>query len=71
MHISLNLRTFTPFISDPHFEQLCADNPEARFETNKEGKLIAMSPTGSESGKKNFSLAFQIGLWNNQYKLSR
>ena len=69
MAIALDLKAFTPSISDRAFQELCADNPEARFETNKEGKLIVMSPTGSESGKFNLNLAFQVELWNRQHKL--
>ncbi len=69
MAIAIDLKAFTPSISDHAFQELCADNPEARFETNKEGKLIVMSPTGSESGKFNLNLAFQVELWNRQYKL--
>ncbi|MGV2831393.1 Uma2 family endonuclease [Myxosarcina sp. GI1(2024)] len=61
---AINLATFTDRISDTQLEQLCADNPEARFETTPEGKLIIMSPTGSESGRKNTRLVFQVELWN-------
>lgn len=68
MAIAIDLRAFTPSISDRALQELCADNPEARFETNKERKLIVMSPTGSESGKFNLNLAFQVELWNRQYK---
>ena len=56
-------------ISDATFEQLCNQNPELKFETDAQGKLIVMSPTGSESGQKNGDLFFQIELWNRQYKL--
>ncbi|HEY9768662.1 MAG TPA: Uma2 family endonuclease [Coleofasciculaceae cyanobacterium] len=69
MNVAINLTAFTDKISDHDFEQLCADNPEAKFETDKEGKLIVMSPTGSESGKKNGNLFGQIWYWNRQYKL--
>lgn len=69
MGISIDLRAFTPAISDRDLQQLCADNPETRFETDREGKLIAMSPTGSNSGKLNMSLAAQVWYWNQQYKL--
>jgi Uma2 family endonuclease len=64
MNVTINLKAFTDKISDREFAQLCADNPEAKFETTKEGKLIVMSPTGSQSGKFNMSLAFQVELWN-------
>ena len=66
MAITIDISAFTDSISDLALEQLCQKNPEVRFETTKEGKLIVMSPTGSESGKINMSLAFQIELWNRQ-----
>ena len=45
-------------------EVLARDNPDARLETNSEGRLIIMSPTGGETGNRNLRLAFQIELWN-------
>lgn len=65
----INLSAFTDKISDRDLEKLCADNPETRFETTSTGRLIIMSPTGSESGRKNGQLFFQIELWNKQSKL--
>ncbi len=65
----IDISVFTEKISDRDFERLCADNPETRFETTPEGRLIVMSPTGSESGKLNMSLAAQIWYWNNRTKL--
>jgi Uma2 family endonuclease len=69
MQVAINLKAFTDKISDRNFEQLCADNPEAKFETTKEGRLIVMSPTGSESGRKNGRLFGQVWNWNEQTKL--
>jgi Uma2 family endonuclease len=69
MSITINLKTFTDKISDHDFEKLCANNPEVKFETTKEGKLIVMSPTGSESGRKNGRLFGQVWNWNEQTQL--
>jgi Uma2 family endonuclease len=69
MSITINLKTFTSKISDRDFERLCADNPETKFETTKEGKLIVMSPTGSLTGQKNADLIYQVQAWNRQTKL--
>jgi Uma2 family endonuclease len=69
MSITINLKTFTDKISDRDFEKLCANNPEVKFETTKEGKLIVMSPTGSESGRKNGRLFGQVWNWNEQTQL--
>lgn len=67
--ITLSLRPFVDRISETDLEQLCQENPEARLEINTEGQLIIMSPTGSESGKRNTSLIFQVELWNRQQNL--
>ena len=56
-------------LSDRALEQLCRDNPELKFETDTTGKLIVMSPTGSESGKRNGDLFGQVWYWNRQKKL--
>ena len=66
---TINISAFTNKISDRDLERLCADNPETRFETTPEGKLIVMSPTGSESGRKNGKLFFQVELWNLKTKM--
>jgi Uma2 family endonuclease len=66
---TIKISAFTDKINDRNFEQLCADNPESKFETTKEGKLIVMSPTGSESGRKNSDLLIQVGIWNRQTRL--
>jgi Uma2 family endonuclease len=68
IHI-INLKPLTQHISDRDFERLCASNPELKLETDTTGNLIVMSPTGSQSGKFNITLAFQIELWNRQSKL--
>lgn len=69
MTYTLDLKAFTDTISDRALEQLCQENPDLRFETDAKGKLIVMSPTGSESGKRNSSLVAQVWYWNNQSKL--
>lgn len=66
---AIDISVFTQRISDRQLEQLCADNPEVKFETTPTGRLIVMSPTGSESGKLNMSLAAQIWNWNAKTKL--
>ena len=69
MTYTLDLKAFTDSISDRALEQLCRENPDLRFETDRYGKLIVMSPTGSQSGKRNSSLLAQVWNWNNQSKL--
>lgn len=69
MTYTIDVRTFTNKISDSNLEQLCRENPDLRFEINTKGKLIVMSPTGSESGKRNGDLFGQVWYWNRQTKL--
>ena len=56
-------------ITDEQFEQLCTQNRDTKFEMTSRGELIVMSPTGSESGRKNGDLFGQIWYWNRQSKL--
>jgi Uma2 family endonuclease len=69
--IALNLQHFTPSLSDRDLETLSRDNPDARLETNSNGQLIFLSPTGGETGDRNLELAFQIKLWNKQNQLGK
>lgn len=66
---TFNLKVSTEPITDEYFNQLCALNPELKLETNNEGELIIMSPTGSETGRRNLDLEGQFWYWNKQYKL--
>lgn len=68
---AIDISAFTDSISDRDFEKLCADNPETRFETTPQGRLIVMSPTGSLTGEKNSDLNYQIQAWNRQTKLGK
>ncbi len=64
--VALSLKSLTEKIADEVLEQLCRENPEAKLETNAQGQLIIMSPTGSQSGKFNLSLSSQVWYWNSQ-----
>jgi Uma2 family endonuclease len=66
--IAINLNSITK-LTDEQFERLCGDNPDVRLERNARGELIAMPPTGGETGKRNANLTFQFYLWNQQNKL--
>ncbi len=58
-------------ISNEDLAALCRHNPDLRLETDAQGKLIIMSPTGSETGDLNGELFLQVGIWNKQYKLGK
>ena len=66
---TINLKPIAKHISDEDFENICKSNPELKLETDPQGNLILMSPTGSESGKKNADLIYQVQFWNRKYKL--
>ncbi len=53
---------FTP----EQFALLCAANPEAVLELSAEGHLIAMTPTGGDTGRRNSRLGFQLQRWAHQ-----
>lgn len=56
-------------LTDDQFYQLCRNNPDLKFERNAQGDLIIMSPTGGETGNRNFNLALELGNWNRHAKL--
>ena len=66
--ITLNLNSIIKLTSE-QFYQLCAENPDLKLERNANGELIAMSPTGGETGKHNSRLNLRVGSWNEQTEL--
>jgi Uma2 family endonuclease len=50
-------------LSPEQFIQVCAANPEAVLELDAEGRLIVMTPTGSETGARNSRLVMRLLLW--------
>ena len=71
MTYTLDIRAFTDSISDRNLQQLSRENPDLRFETDTNGKLIIMSPTGSMTGERNADLIYQVQSWNRKYKLGK
>ncbi|MEL6437669.1 MAG: Uma2 family endonuclease [Cyanobacteria bacterium J06621_8] len=69
--LTLNLSSLIDRISDRELEALARDNPDARLETNSQGQLIFMPPTGGATGNRNLKLAFQVELWNSQNNLGK
>ncbi|MDZ8067194.1 MAG: Uma2 family endonuclease [Nostoc sp. DedQUE08] len=57
--------------TDEEFAQIVAVNKELRLELTAEGELIIMSPTGGETGNRNFELYLDLGVWNRQNKLGK
>jgi len=53
-------------LTPEQFALVCAENREAVLELDAEGRLITMTPTGSETGSRNGELFFQLKLFANR-----
>jgi Uma2 family endonuclease len=53
-------------LTPEQFELVCAENREAVLELAADGRLIAMTPTGSETGARNSRLEMRLLLWADQ-----
>ena len=49
-------------LTPEQFERVCQANPEAMLELAADGSLIAMTPTGGETGSRNSRLLIQLGM---------
>ncbi|KAB8332642.1 Uma2 family endonuclease [Scytonema tolypothrichoides VB-61278] len=58
-------------LTDEEFEQLVAVNQELRLELDAQGELIIMSPTGGETGNRNFEFYIDLGIWNRKNNLGK
>jgi Uma2 family endonuclease len=56
-------------ITQDQFIKVAADNRDLRLERTAQGKLIIMSPTGGNTGRRNLNLGGQLFIWNERYKL--
>ncbi len=56
-------------MTDEQFYTLCQANPDVKFERNANGTLVIMSPTGGETGNRNFEIGADFAIWNRQAKL--
>ena len=53
-------------LTPEQFELVCAENLDAVLELAADGRVIAMTPTGSETGARNSELLFQLKLYTNR-----
>jgi Uma2 family endonuclease len=58
-------------LSDDQFEDLISANRESKFELTATGELLIMSPTGGETGNRNFELYIDLGNWNREKGLGK
>ena len=56
-------------LSREQFYALCRKHSDAKFERTPAGHLIIMPPTGGETGKRNFDIGLEFGIWNRQQRL--
>ena len=67
------LRTLHPpryqEFDDDFFFALCQANETTTLERDANGNIILMPPTGSETGRYNFEVAVEIGIWNRRTQL--
>lgn len=47
-------------LTPEQFALLCSENREAVLELTADGRVLAMTPTGSETGGRNSELSFQL-----------
>jgi Uma2 family endonuclease len=50
-------------VTPEQFERLCRKYRDLRLELTSTGELIVMPPTGSETGRSNSSLTYQLEAW--------
>lgn len=50
-------------LTPEQFALVCAENREAVLELAADGRIIAMTPTGSETGARNSRLVMRLLLW--------
>ncbi len=50
-------------MSDDALYEFCRMNRDLRIERTKEGEIVIMSPTGAETGRRNFELTVAFGAW--------
>jgi Uma2 family endonuclease len=64
-------RSANVILTHDQFEQLCAANPDIKFERTPTGELVIMSPTGGETGMNNATLIARFVVWNEQFNLGK
>ncbi len=63
MELPLIIRPVAGLNEDMFFD-LCQANAQLLMERDKDGNIIVMAPTGSDTGNYNFEFGLELGLWN-------
>jgi Uma2 family endonuclease len=67
MELPLIIRPVAGLTEDMFFD-LCQANAQLLMERDKDGNIIVMAPTGSDTGFYNSDINGQIWIWNRQSK---
>jgi Uma2 family endonuclease len=59
----LHFGEFIQRLTSDEFYEFCQQNPDLHLERTSEGDLIIMSPTGGETGRRNFRLSGMFFNW--------
>ncbi len=59
----IDLSQFWHQVNEADFVEFCRRNPDMRIEMSKDGDIIIMPPTNTETGRKNFDLIVDFGVW--------
>lgn len=59
----IDLSQFWREVDEAEFVEFCGRNPDMRIEMTKDGDIILMPPTNSETGRKNFDLCADFAIW--------
>ena len=57
--------------TDDEFWEFCRQNDGMRIEMTKEGDVIIMPPTGSETGERNAEITMQLRFWAQKDKIGK
>jgi Uma2 family endonuclease len=66
---TLTLNANRRILTEKQFLYLCVQNRDLRFERDKKGNILIMSPAFSVTGKYNAYISAKLWNWNNKYKL--
>lgn len=59
----IDLSQFWHEVTESEFVEFCRRNSDMRIEMSKDGDIIIMPPTNTETGRKNFNLIADFGVW--------
>jgi Uma2 family endonuclease len=62
-HLPPDLIGLTQLVTPEQFERLCRKHRDLRLELTSTGELIVMPPTGSQTGRRNSNLTYQLEAW--------